>query len=317
MSVEPRSAPQDVAFGWRILDVLIAAKRRTGTAGARLGSFLMVLPAVALVSLLTAGLVLLAWRSFHSFDPFLFRQGPLSLANYREVVDDDLIRTVFVRTVLMTLLTTTVAILIALPLAYVMTRTTSRLVRLLLLITIFLPILTGDIARAYGWLVLLGREGLLSWVVGGDPGLLGTLWAVGIGSVQILIPLSVVILLPSFQRVDTELEQAAATMGAGPVRVWIRVILPLVRPGITGAAAVCITICMTEFANPGLLGNGVRDYVANLVQSVVLGRDNLYLGSAIGLTLLVVVMVCVTVLLLIGHRRGGDPLEDISPKGAP
>ena len=49
----------------------------------------------------------------------------------------------------------------------------------------------------------------------------------------------------------------------------------------------------------------------------MLGRDNLYLGSAIGLTLLVVVMVFVTVLLLIGHRRGGDPLEDISPKGAP
>ena len=204
--------------------------------------------------------------------------------------EDELIRTVFVRTVLMTLLSTVVAILIALPLAYVMTRTTSAGCGCSP-VTIFLPILTGDIARAYGWLVLLGREGLLSWVIGGDPGMLGTLWAVGLGSVQILIPLSVVILLPAFQRVDTELEQAAATMGAGPFRVWTRVIIPLVRPGITGAAAVCITICMTEFANPSLLGQGVRDYVANLVQSVVLGRDNVYLGSAIGLTLLVAVMV--------------------------
>ena len=109
------------------------------------------------------------------------------------------------------------------------------------------------------------------------------------------------ILLPAFQRVDIQLEQAAATMGAGPFRVWTRVIIPLVRPGITGAAAVCITICMTEFANPGLLGQGVRDYVANLVQSVVLGRDNVYLGSAIGLTLLVVVMIVVTILLLVGQ----------------
>ena len=314
MSVAPATRSRDVAIGWRLLDVLIAAKRRTGTAGARFGSFLMVLPGLALVSVLAAGLVLLAWRSFHSFDPFLFRQGPLSADNYRSVVEDELIRTVFVRTLLMTLVSTIVAILIALPLAYVMTRTTKRWVRLLLLVTIFLPILTGDIARAYGWLVLLGREGLLSWVVGGDPGMLGTLWAVGLGSVQILIPLSVVILLPAFQRVDTQLEQAAATMGAGPVRVWTRVILPLVRPGITGAAAVCITICMTEFANPGLLGQGVRDYVANLVQSVVLGRDNVYLGSAIGLTLLVVVMIFVTVLLVLGQTRSGDPLEDIEPK---
>ena len=212
MSVEPRSAPQDVAFGWRILDALIAAKRRTGTAGARLGSFLMVLPAAALVSLLTAGLVLLAWRSFHSFDPFLFRQGPLSLANYREVVEDDLIRTVFVRTVLMTLLTTAVAILIALPLAYVMTRTTSRLVRLLLLITIFLPILTGDIARAYGWLVLLGRG--TSFL-----GRRGRSWSarhsLGSGHRQRadLDPAVGGILLPSFQRV----EQSSSR----PRRQWV------------------------------------------------------------------------------------------------
>ncbi len=316
MSGATAGRDRDVALGWRVIDALIAVKRRVGPVSGRMSAVLMVLPAMAVVSLLAAGLVLLAWKSFHSFDPFLFRQGGFSTANYREVLDDSLIRTVFVRTLLVTLVATAIAILIALPLAYVMTRTRRRSVRLLLLVTIFLPILTGDIARAYGWLVLLGREGLLSWVIGGDPGMLGTLWAVGIGSVQILIPLSVVILLPAFQRVDTQLEQAAATLGAGPIRVWTRVILPLVRPGITGAAAVCITISMTDFANPGLLGQGVRDYVANLVQSVVLGRDNIYLGSAIGLALLVVVMVFVSVLLLLGRSRGGDPLEHVEPRPA-
>jgi putative spermidine/putrescine transport system permease protein len=116
------------------------------------------------------------------------------------------------------------------------------------------------------------------------------------------VPLSVLILLPAFQRVDGQLEQAAATLGARPMRVWTAVILPLIRPGIAGAAAVCITVSMTEFATPGLLGQGVRDYVANLVQSVVLGRDNVYLGSAIGLSLLVLVMALVTVVLVVGQR---------------
>jgi putative spermidine/putrescine transport system permease protein len=300
----------DVHFGWRVLDAFIAVKNKLGRGGARMGSFLMVLPGLALVSLLVAGLVLLAWRSFHTFDPFFFKQGGFSTKNYSDLLDDHLIRTVFLRTVMMALVTTVVAISVALPIAYVMTRSRSRALRLGLLVTIFLPILTGDIVRAYGWLVILGREGLLSWIIGGDPGLLGTLWATGIGTVQILIPLSVVILLPAFQRVDTQLEQAAATMGAGPVRTWTRVIIPLVRPGITGAAAVGITIGMTEFANPGLLGQGVRDYVANLVQNVVLGRDNLYLGSAIGLSLLVVVMVIVTAVLLIGQGRRGNALDE-------
>lgn len=309
MNVVPRAERNDVAFGWRFVDVLVAITRRSGRTGRRIGSFLMILPGLALASLLVAGLVLLAWKSLHAFDPFLFEQGAFSFENYRDVLDDPLIRTVFIRTALMAFLTTAIAILVALPLAYVMTRTTRRWVRILLLIAIFLPILTGDIARAYGWLVLLGRDGMLAWLIGGDPELLGTLWAVGIGTVQILIPLATVILLPSFQKVDGQLEQAAATMGARPMRVWLSVILPLVRPGIVGAAAVCVTISMTEFANPGLLGLGVRDYVANIVQSVVLGRDNVYLGSAIGMLLLIVVMAFVVILLVVGNRGAGGPRE--------
>jgi putative spermidine/putrescine transport system permease protein len=296
----------DVAFGWRVIDAAIAVKERLHTGRARLGSVPLVLPGVVLVSLLAVGIGLLAWRSFHEFDPFLFEQGELSTVNYREVVETPLIREVFVRTILMAFVTTAIAITLAVPTAYVMTRLRSRPLRLVILVAIFLPILTGDIARAYGWLVLLGREGYFPWLTEqlglGSPQLLGTLWAVGIGSIQILVPLSVLILLPAFQRVDGQLEQAAATLGARPYRVWTAVILPLIRPGIAGAAAVCLTVSMTEFATPGLLGQGVRDYVANLVQSVVLGRDNVYLGSAIGLSLLVVVMVLVTAVLMLGQR---------------
>jgi putative spermidine/putrescine transport system permease protein len=296
----------DVAFGWRVIDGAIAVKERLRSGRRRLGAVPLVLPGVLLVSVLAVGIGLLAWRSFHEFDPFLFQQGDLSTVNYREVVETPLIREVFLRTILMALITTTIAIALAVPTAYVMTRLRSRALRLVILVAIFLPILTGDIARAYGWLVLLGREGYVPWLteqIGlGSPQLLGTLWAVGIGSIQILVPLSVLILLPAFQRVDGQLEQAAAVLGARPMRVWTAVILPLIRPGIAGAAAVCITVSMTEFATPGLLGQGVRDYVANLVQSVVLGRDNVYLGSAIGLTLLVLVMALVTVVLVVGQR---------------
>jgi putative spermidine/putrescine transport system permease protein len=296
----------DVAFGWRVIDAAIAVKERLRTGRQRLGSVPLVLPGVVLVSLLAVGIGLLAWRSFHEFDPFLFEQGELSTVNYREVVETPLIREVFVRTILMAFVTTAIALTLAVPTAYVMTRLRSRPLRLVILVAIFLPILTGDIARAYGWLVLLGREGYFPWLTEqlglGSPQLLGTLWAVGIGSIQILVPLSVLILLPAFQRVDGQLEQAAATLGARPYRVWTAVILPLIRPGIAGAAAVCLTVSMTEFATPGLLGQGVRDYVANLVQSVVLGRDNVYLGSAIGLSLLVVVMVLVTAVLMLGQR---------------
>lgn len=304
------SAGADVAFGWKVIDALIAARERVRGTTSRFSTVLMLAPGILLVTLLSAGLVLLAWRSFHTFDPFFFMQGPLSLENYREVFETPLFREIFARTLMMALITTATAIAVALPVAYVMTRVRSRAVRLLILVAIFMPILTGDIPRAYGWLVLLGRDGMIPWAIDavglGRPKILGTLWAVGLGTVQILVPLCVVILLPAFHRVDRQLEQAAATLGARPVKVWTRVILPLVRPGIAGAAAISITISMTEFATPTLLGLGIRDYVANLVQSVVLGRDNVYLGSAIGLTLLVAVMIMVTLVIVFGQRRAGS-----------
>jgi putative spermidine/putrescine transport system permease protein len=301
----------DVAFGWRVLDAVIAAKARLrlGGRGRALGRYLLVVPGLALVAILAYGIALLAWRSFHSFDPFYYTQGGFSFENYERLANDSSISEAFVRTIGVALVASTIAVAAALPFAYSMSRTSSRALRMFLLVAVFFPFLTGDIVRVYGWLAVLGREGAVSWVItsiGLDRlDILGTIFAVAIGEVQILLPLCVMMLLPAFYRVDRELEQAAATMGARPIAVWRLVVLPLIRPGIAAAFALGIAVSMTDFAIPGLLGQGLQDFVANKVQSITLARDNQYLGSALGVTLLAVIAVMVGAVLGLGRGRAG------------
>src|SRR5207248_11091316 len=155
------------------------------------------LPGVAFVGILGASVAYLAWLSIHSFDPFLFRQGGFSLANYRHL-ENSYYAGVFRRTILVSLVVTLLSLSLGLPLAYTIVRARSRLGRFTLLSAVFLPFLTGEIVRAYSWLVMLGKGGAFPWVttkVGlGHVNLIGTPYGVALGMLQLMLPLSALIL---------------------------------------------------------------------------------------------------------------------------
>lgn len=249
--------------------------------------YVLFVPAVVLLTIMLWGLGDLVWKSFHTFDAFTYTEGPASTQNYRDVWSADLTRTTLIRTVLMAATVTAVAVTVAIPYTYVIVTVSSRWLRLLLITATFVPVLTGDITRTFAWIIVFGRNGLIASTgdaLGIDvPDMLGTPLAVGVSSLQILFPMAALLLLPAYQRVGPNLEEAAATLGARPLQRWRHIILPLLRPGIAAAVAVSFTVGMAEFASPALLGQGRFDYVSNLIQSIVLGRDNVYLGSALGI----------------------------------
>ena len=181
----------------------------------RLRRVISLAPALLLVGSLVIGLLALAWRSLHAYDSFLAIQGGWSFTQYGTVLTDPQFHTVLQRTLLMAVITPIVAVAIGVPYAMTLTCCKRRWVRLLLLIGVFVPLLTGDITRTYGLLVAIGPNGPLDWITSnvglGSPHLLGTLWAIGIGIVQILLPAAVVVLLPSVLRIDPELGSAAMT----------------------------------------------------------------------------------------------------------
>ncbi len=319
MTVDRDRRRSDVAWGWRLLDVLIALRRRLGVDRLEpYRPYLMLAPALALVTLLAGGIVYLVYLSFHSFDTFLLRQGPWSLEQYRRLVEPPSgafnLQTLQ-RTLVISVLVTVGAVTAGLPVAYFIVRTRSRTMRIVTLVLLLVPFLMGEVVRAFGWALVLGSNGLVAWVLswfGNDSGgILGTPLAVWIGMMQVSIPLATLLILPALTRIDPDLERAAATMGAPPRRVWRHVVTPLARPGIAGAAAVVFLLSVAEYDMPAILGLGRLPFVANVIRSIYTLQNNLYLGSAFSLVLMAISTVFVVAAVAAGGIRrlrdgGGD-----------
>jgi len=300
--------PDHVPIRWRLVDGLISIRR--SAVGRRIRTaapVLLIGPALALVGLLAAGIGFLAWASLHSYDTFLGIQGKFSFGEYSAIVHDRQFQNDLVRTITMASITAVIAVLLAIPFSLVMARSRKRWTRLALMVVIFVPYLTGDITRTFGWLAVLGPRGPLTWICErlsiAPPDLVGTLWAIGLGAVQVLLPAAVVILLPAVLRLDTELEHAASTLGARPYRTFLHVILPQLRSAAFGALAACWALAMGDFADPQILGQGLKDYLANFLQNRYLAIGNPPQGAATGVILIGLVTAGAGLILVLGRLR--------------
>lgn len=288
---------------WRLIDGLIATGRVL-----RLGRlvpvqpYLLLLPAVLLVSLLAAGLVWLGWLSIHAYDTFLMRAGAISAEQYRllfEPPSGPFYQQTLLRTLLLSLTVTAGAVLLGLPVAYVIIRTPSRVLRVALLVLLLVPFLMGEIVRTFAWYLILANKGAVGWLASlfgiEDGGLLGTAFGVFIGMMQVSTPLATLLIMPAMRRIDPNLERAAATLGASPARIWANIIIPLCWPGIVAAVIVVLLLNIAEYDMPAILGLGRLPFVANVIGDIYRLQQNLYLGSAFSLLLLVVSTLVVVV----------------------
>jgi putative spermidine/putrescine transport system permease protein len=303
--------PADLAFGWRIVDVLIGMRARIAPLlrGAWI-PYAMLLPALVLVGILLYGLGTLAWQSFHSFDAFRGTQGPASLDQYKRIYTGALSHSIFEtigRTVGLAVAATITNVALSLPLAYFIVRLRSNAWRFVVLILLLVPFLMGDVVRAFAWYILLGRHGVVKWVLDGvgidDVTLLGHLWSVWLGMIQVGLPIATLVLLPAMRRINPDLERAAATLGASRWKTWRLVVVPLARPGLVSAAIICWVLSMTEFAMPQVLGLGRVPFVANELDTMFFFQSNSYVGSALALTLLVIVLFGLFLLTRFGYGK--------------
>jgi putative spermidine/putrescine transport system permease protein len=280
---------------WATVDALVAAKRRlprsvTQPSGDRLG-YLLVLPGVVLVGFLFVGLFLLAQYSVLTYDPYEFIRFEYTLANWREFFSEPTYLSVFARTFGLSVVVTGLAIAFAYPYAYLTVRTSSPRLRKLLLVGVFVPFFTGVVVRAYGWLIVFGKNGFLNFLLSlvGLPtvNVVGTEVAVVVGLVQIMIPYAILMIAPSLRAIDPSLERAAANLGANRLRTFRHVVFPLSLPGVTAAAVVVFTLSMAAFAVPAFLGAGLVDLMANFIYSALFSGSNYPLASVLSLFLVV------------------------------
>ena len=280
--------------GRRLADALETLAARLWPAPLhRFTGWLLLLPALLLVGLLVAGLVYVADFSLRELDPDTYRLAKsYSLANYAEVGRRTVYLRIMARSLLAALVVTLVVLVLGFPYAYAMVRTGSPWLRKLLLIGLFLPFFIGQVVRAYGWLIVLGNQGLINQLLGvlglGPFKLLYHYPAVLLGLAQYMLPFAVLLLAPAIVAIDEEVEFASESLGASwPLTFW-HVVLPMARPGLVGAGVVVFTITLTDYALPDILGGGTNDFVANAIYDAFFQISDAGLGSALAVILVLV-----------------------------
>ncbi len=283
-------SPAPYRLSWRILDALEAVAARWPARAEGAIRWLLLLPALLVVGLLVFGLLVMGDASLRVMDFRTYRLSEQhSLANYVRLWGWGAFHATLWRSLGATLLVTLLCLVLAFPYARALTRTSSARLRRLLLVGLFLPFFVGQVVRAYGWLVILGQQGLVNQVLGllglGPYRLLFAYETVLFGLVQYMLPFAVLMLAPALAAIPEEIERAAASCGASPVRALLRIVLPMARPGLVAAALVVATLTLTDFAMPAILGGGTNDFLANLVHDQFFRTSNAGLGSAIALVL--------------------------------
>ena len=286
-----RTAKSAYPVRWRIMDGLEAAAAVLWPARfGRALPYLLLLPALLLVGLLVAGMVQIFDSSLRTLDTSTYLMSDyLTPANYLRATTESLFATVASRSLLGAVIVTVITLILSFPYAYLMVRTPSAALRKFLLIALFLPFFIGQVVRAYGWLIILGNQGMVNTalgLVGIEPiRLLYKSPAVLFGLIQYMLPVAVLMLAPALTAIPEELETAANSLGANWWRTITRVVLPLSKPGLVGAGLVVLTLSLTDFAMPAILGGGSQDFIANAIYDQFFRTSDQGMGAALALLL--------------------------------
>lgn len=281
-------------LSWRVFDALEAvAARLWPRSFAPAVPYVMLAPAFLVVGLLVLGLWQIADASLRTLDTttFLFSED-YRLDNFERALTTPYFLNIAARSLLAATLVTAITLALALPYAYVMVRTRSAFLRKFLLIALFLPFFIGQVVRAYGWLIILGSQGIANELLGlvgiGPFRLLFNYYAVLFGLVQYMLPFAVLMLAPALTAIPEETEAAAQSLGANWLRTFRHVVIPMARPGFIGAGIVVLTLSLTDFAIPAILGGGSQDFIANAIYDQFFRTSDHGMGAALTLLLVFV-----------------------------
>lgn len=225
------------------------------------------------------------------------------LQNFDRVLGQSLFIHTLWNTAVISGMTAVICLALGYPMAYVIAHAKPGARRVLLYV-VLVPFWSSVLVRSFAWMVILQRNGLINRVLL-DLGLVHTPLTliynrigVLIGMVQILLPFMILPLYSVLIRIDATYTQAAASLGATPVRNFLWVYLPLSVPGVVTGSVLVFAIALGYYITPALLGGPHDLMIAQLIEQEVANFGSWGLAGALG----VVLLGCTSVVFIVVHR---------------
>jgi putative spermidine/putrescine transport system permease protein len=239
----------------------------------------ILLPTLAVFGLIFAApLADLILLSFHHMSGPAQVDAAYTLANYRAFVTDPFYLEMLLRTCGLGMLVTLGCLVVGYPVAYYLARTPSRW-RGFALFLVISPLLVSAIVRNIGWFPLLSQSGAVNWLllklglIVTPLSLINNFTGVVIGLVHALLPFMILTLTTVIQRIESDLEEAAANLGAGPLQTFWRVLLPLSLPGVVSGSLLVFAMAISAYTTPAILGGNrvlvMATYIAQQFRTVL------------------------------------------------
>ncbi|MGE5701322.1 MAG: ABC transporter permease [Clostridia bacterium] len=232
---------------------------------------------------------------FHS-PPGEAMQPAFVFDNYLRFLTDPHYLQILGRTLGIGAITSLISLVLGYCLAYGVSRANPAR-KYMLLLLIALPLLTSAVIRNFGWMVILGRNGIINktliniGIIDKPLELLYTSTGVVIALVHVLLPFMVLVLYSVLEGMDRNLESAAANLGASPTKAFWLVTFPLSLPGVIAGTLLVFSISISFYITPALIGGPKVQLMATEIYNQTIHLMNWPYASAIAVILLITVFI--------------------------
>lgn len=217
-----------------------------------------------------------------------FSGGGFTFENYLRIFTDGYLRGVLVRTFWIAAVTTILALILALPMTYFISRSKPRLKGFLMILILF-PLLAGGVVQSIGWVAILSSSGIISqWlqklgVLNGPLEIMQTPPTIIVIMALIDLPMIVLAIQSSMDSVGDSTERAAQSLGASRFKAFRTVTVPQIMPGIVAGTSLAFVLTVNAYPTPVLIGGSQVPMASPEIYSIVTRDGNWTQGTALAL----------------------------------
>lgn len=262
----------------------------------------LIIPTLFILFFLVYPLLSLLVQSFYS-------EEGLTLEYFQKYFSTSLYITVLKNTFTLSLIVAVVCILLGYPIAYAMTKA-SPTGRIIINTVIQIMYWTSLLVKTYAWIVMMQKQGVINYfleaigIIDQPVQLVHTYFGVVCGMSYILLPYMIFSLTPVMQQIDKNLLSASENLGAGSVRTFFKVFLPLTKPGIIAGFSIVFLNSLGYYIVPALLGSEKNTMMSQLIQTQISKVLDWNFAAAISVILIIVTIIVMMITQKISKVKG-------------